>query len=371
MIWQGDLAALALPVGRIVTLVDGSRWRLAGRTVRANDVLLELRRHQPVPAVAMPAEPGVPVRPPDWPDAVGTVHLFDLPNMGSPGAASARILIAAAGSNDGWRGADCWFVPTADAEPIALGTVRPAGALGHLAEPLARSSEYLIDGVNTALVTLVNPSMALESVDDAALLSGANRAMVGGELLQFGTAEVVGPAIWRLSRLLRGQAGTGSAAAHTVGAPFVLLDDSAPMLLPEALAIMAESGGARLQWAPRGGATMTEVPVPAAGGALLPLAPVHGRISSDGSGGVCVSWRRRSRVDTGWRDHVDLPIGEGQEAWRISLSPPIPGFAPWDRASPDLHIAAAVLAALPPDTMIAIRQVGDFGLSPPLSLSLT
>ncbi|WP_293975264.1 hypothetical protein [Sphingopyxis sp.] len=36
-----------------------------------------------------------------------------------------------------------------------------------------------------------------------------------------------------------------------------------------------------------------------------------------------------------------------------------------------MHIAAAVLAALPPDTMIAIRQVGDFGLSLPLSLSLS
>ncbi len=68
-------------------------------------------------------------------------------------------------------------------------------------------------------------------------------------------------------------------------------------------------------------------------------------------------------------DHVDLPI-RGQGAWRITLSPPVPGFAPWERTSPDLHIAAAVLAALPPDKMIAIRQVGDFGLSLALSLSM-
>lgn len=60
----------------------------------------------------------------------------------------------------------------------------------------------------------------------------------------------------------------------------------------------------------------------------------------------------------------------GQEAWRITLSPPVSGFAPWERTSPDLHIAAAALAALPPDTMIAIRQVGDFGLSLSLSLSM-
>jgi hypothetical protein len=371
LVWQGDLAALALPVGRIVTLADGSVWRLAARNVRATDILLELRRYQPVPSVDLPAEPGVPVRPPDWPDATGTVHLFDLPNLGIPGAAAARILIAAAGSNDGWRGADCWFVPTADAEPIALGTVRPAGALGHLAEPLARGSEYLIDGANTALVTLVDLSMTLESVDDAALLGGANRAMLGGELLQFATAEPVGADVWRLSRLLRRRAGTGGAMAHSVGAPFVLLDDSAPILLPEALAIAAEGGVARLQWAPRGGTTMTEVAVTATGAALLPLAPIHGRISPYGEGDVFVSWRRRSRVDTGWRDHVDLPIGEDQEAWRITLSPPVPGIVPWERTTPDLHIAAAVMAALPPETMMEIRQVGDFALSPPLSLPLT
>jgi hypothetical protein len=371
LIWHGDLAALALPVGRIVTLADGSAWRLTARNVRASDIMLELKRHQPVPAADLAAAPGTAVRGPDWPDAEAVVHLFDLPNIGSPAAPTARILIAAAGSNDGWRGADCWFVPAVDAEPIALGTVRPAAALGALAGPLAGGSAHLIDRVNAALVTLINPSMALESVGDAALLGGANRAMVGDELLQFGNAEPVGTGVWRLSRLLRGRAGTGGAIAHATGAPFVLLDDSAPMLLPDALAAVAEGGGTRVQWTPRGGVTLTEMAVTAPGAALRPLAPVHGRIGSDGSGGVTVSWRRRSRVDTGWRDHVDLPIGEGQETWRIELSPPVDGIAPWDRPSPTLHIAAGALAGVPPGAMIAIRQVGDFALSPPLFLPLT
>lgn len=369
LIWQADLAALALPVGRIVVLADGSKWRLAGRQVRASGIMLELKRHQPVPAAALPAEPGLSVRPPDWPDAVGTVHLFDLPNLGSPGTA-ARILIAAAGSNDGWRGADCWFVPAVDGEPIALGTVRPAAALGQLAEPLAAGSDTLVDRVHSVLVTLVNPSMTLETVNEVALLGGANRAMFGNEMLQFGVAEVVGPATWRLSHLLRWRAGTGSATGQAAGTPFVLLDDSAPMLLPEALAVAAESGAARVQWAPRGGSAMTDVMVPTARQALRPLAPVHGRIVPDGAGGVLISWRRRSRADAGWRDHVDLPLGEGQEAWRIVLSPPVPGIAAWDSAVPMLSIDAGVMAVLPPGTALAIRQVGDFDLSRPLILPL-
>lgn len=111
--------------------------------------------------------------------------------------------------------------------------------------------------------------------------------------------------------------------------------------------------------------------MPAAGGALRPLAPVHGHIRADDAGGVTIGWVRRSRVDTGWRDHVDQPSGESHEAWRIALSPPVPGIGPWESASPTLNIGAAELAALPPGCTIEIRQAGDFALSPPLSLPLT
>ncbi|SBV33935.1 conserved exported protein of unknown function [uncultured Sphingopyxis sp.] len=137
---HADLAALALTVGAVVAGADGSRWRLAGRTVRGNDISLELRRYQPLPAAELPAAPGAPVGVPDWPDAAGMVQLFDLPNLGSPAASAPRILIAAAGSNDGWRGADCWFVPSTGAEPIPIGSVRPAAALGLLAERWRRGA---------------------------------------------------------------------------------------------------------------------------------------------------------------------------------------------------------------------------------------
>lgn len=371
LVWQADLAALALPVGRVVTIADGSAWRLAGRTVRASDILLELKRHQLLPAIDLPAAPGVPVAAPDWPDAVGVVRVFDLPNIGTPAASAPLILIAGAGSNDGWRGADCWFVPAPGSEPVPVGTVRPAAALGQLAEPLGAASDSLFDLTHVAIVTLVNPAMTLESVGDAALLGGANRAMVGSELLQFGTAEAVTPGVWRLSRLLRGRAGTASDIPHATGASFILVDDPALLALPEELARSAESGSAMLQWVPRGGSTMTEIAIPATGNALRPLAPVHGRVCPDGDGGVTIEWVRRSRVDIGWRDHVDQAPGESRETWRIAVSPAVPGIGPWERGSPGLTIAAADMAALPPGSMIAIRQSGDFALSQPLILPLT
>ncbi|WP_194955658.1 phage tail protein [Sphingopyxis solisilvae] len=370
LVWDADLAALALPVGGKLAIGDGSIWRVAARHVRADRLSLELKRHQPVPVADWPAAPGVPVRPPDWPDATGIVRLFDLPNLEVPPAATARLLVAAAGSNDGWRGADCWFVPGPDAEPVPLGTVRPALALGELAEPLAAASEFLFDAVNALTVTMVNPSTMLDSVDDAALLAGANRAMIGDELLQFGAAEPTAPTTWRLSRLLRRRAGSGGMEGHAAGTPFVLLNDNAGLLLPESAARAAESGAARLQWARRGDMTFADMAVPAGGSARRPLSPVHGRTAADGAGGILLSWRRRSRVDPGWRDEVDLPLGEAREVWRITLAPPVAGVAAWSSTASSLAIAAETVAILPPGTVAEVRQLGDFGLSLPLRIPL-
>src|SRR3546814_16448256 len=88
--------------------------------------------------------------------------------------------------------------------------------------------------------------------------------MVGGRLVHFGDAEIVGPGIWRLSRLLRGRAGTVSAMSHPAGEPFVLLDDPALLTLPDDLAAMTGGGGATLQWAPRNGNALTEIGIAAA-----------------------------------------------------------------------------------------------------------
>jgi hypothetical protein len=79
---------------------------------------------------------------------------------------------------------------------------------------------------------------------------------------------------------------------------------------------------------------------------------------------------RRSRVDPGWRDAVDLPLGESREAYRVAAAPAVSGLGPWDCPAPMLHLTAPEVAALPPGASLEIRQVGDFALSPPLILPL-
>src|SRR3546814_18152268 len=93
--------------------------------------------------------------------------------------------------------------------------------------------------------------MTLEALVDNGLLAGANVAMIGDGRIQCGAAGQLGPALWRLSRLLRGRAGTAIPAAHGVGAPFVLLDDPALLAVPADIAGWAANGTATLQWASR------------------------------------------------------------------------------------------------------------------------
>ncbi|WP_288990936.1 phage tail protein [uncultured Sphingopyxis sp.] len=369
IVWEADLAALALLVGGLIMLPDAGVWRIASRSVKAASVRVELRRYRPPSVTELVADPGAPVVAPDWPDSEGVVRLFDLPSMGAA-ATAPRVLVAAAGGNDGWRGADLWFRGGADMEPVAIGTARPALALGALAAPLEPGPTGLFDRANSLVVELANSMMALESIGDAALLAGGNRAMVGGELLQFGAAESLGGGLWRLTGLLRGLSGTDDAMAHGAGEPFVLLDDAALWLLPDDMARQAESGEASVEWARRGGVELVDVPVPSAARALRPLSPVHGYMRAAADGAIEARWVRRSRADHGWRDQVDLPIGEVRELWQVMLVPAVPGLGPWDCPESRLVLDAALLAVIPAGSALSVRQVGDFGLSPPLVLPL-
>ena len=83
-----------------------------------------------------------------------------------------------------------------------------------------------------------------------------------------------------------------------------------------------------------------------------------------------MDWIRCSRIDSGWRDHVDVAAGESREAWRIDVVPGTAGIGPWETVSPSLSVDAATVASLAPDTLFAIRQIGDLALSPPLFLPL-
>lgn len=372
----GDLAALALPVGAVVATEVGAGvaadWVLSSRSVKGAAVTLEMRRYQPLGTSVAIAAPGEAVTAPDWPLATGMVHLFDIPSLDAEAVSTAQIAIAGAGNNNGWRGADLWFVAAPDTPSEPIGLARPATALGVLAAPLPRGSTALMDKVNTAEVSLANAAMGLESLPVDRLWAGANRAMIGSELIQFGDAEPLGEGRWRLTQLLRGRGGTeAEAGPHATGTPFVMLDDPALVMLSADAALRAASGNSKIEWAARNAMSLTTLAVPDAQIALRPLSPVHGQMLPDGSGGIILRWVRRSRTGLLWRDFVDAGLGESQEMWRISLSPPVSGLGPWDSPTSEWLLSASDIAAVSPGTVAEIRQIGNFAPSLPLMIAMS
>ncbi len=367
------LGAFALPLGGLVVLdrPAGASWRVAVRRLTAGGVEVELVAHDPAPAPAAAADGGPAVLPPDVGLVAGTVARFDLPPSGDSPRATPQVVIAGAGVGPGWRGADVWLVPAPGAEALPVGTVAAAAALGTLALPLPPGTPALLDRVNVAEVQLANPAMLLADAEMAALLAGANRAMIGGEAVQFAGAEPLGAGRWRLSGLLRGRGGTEDVAGpHPAGSDFVLLGDAALLEVPGELAADMIGGDTAIEWLARGSFAATTLAAAVAGRAMLPLSPVHGRAERAADGGLVLHWIRRSRTGWRWRDASEVPLGEGAEAYRIVVTGSNNGAVERTSAAPTTSFAAAELAGLTGPLVASIRQQGDFGASPPLAVNI-
>ncbi len=164
----------------------------------------------------------------------------------------------------------------------------------------------------------------LESISRAALLDGANAAAVETtdgrfEVLQFETAMETTAQRWRLTGLLRGQAGTDDAMAMgaPTGARFVFIDRSVRPLG------LAASDAGRIRFyvaeALAGGHAAT-APLAFEGGirALMPLSPAHLRAVREASG-LKIRWIRRGRINADSWTPTEISLDEGAERYRIEI----------------------------------------------------
>src|SRR3546814_11488239 len=76
--------------------------------------------------------------------------------------------------------------------------------------PRSKRTDTLLP-YTTLFRALAGAEVTLSNAGDALLDGGANLALVGDELLQFGRAEQIDATRWRLSRLWRGRRGTEAA----------------------------------------------------------------------------------------------------------------------------------------------------------------
>lgn len=77
----------------------------------------------------------------------------------------------------------------------------------------------------TTVITVVLNFGTLESHTDLEVLNGANRCLIGSEMIQFVTATLISGTTYQLSRLLRGRKGTEQfTSTHVTNERFILLD---------------------------------------------------------------------------------------------------------------------------------------------------
>lgn len=365
--------ALALPLGSVLPIALGDiaaqHWRIAERVVDDGGVRLTLVEHGSIGvAPFLTGDGGAGQVTGDLPGGTTMLAIFDVPGDGEVARSVPLRLVAAAGSDARWRGADLWWVGDEGAEPEPIGRIGGALVLGTLAVPVPVMPTVLIDWSRPIEVELANDAMTLANVSMAQLVAGANRAMLGDEALQFQRAEPLGGARWRLAGLLRGRGGTEDAAGpHGVGTAFVLLDDAALLVLPDAMAARAMVAGAAVERQERGSIALFPHAVAAGARAIMPLAPVHARASSTAGGGRLIEWISRSRAGARWRDGVDAAPAERQALWRVQY--PDAAAAPVIRevTVPRIEVAAG---GFRPGGMLSIVQVGDYGVSPPLVMSI-
>ena len=360
--------ALAATPGALVRLPDDpGLWRVTGRTVEREGVALDLRRVATASSVALAGDAGRSVRPPDAVHGPTALHLLDLPGLEDGPIDVPRLYAAAAGPSPGWRRAALLASLDDGASWTAIGDTAAPAVIGATETALAPASEALIDTAHSVEVELLHAQMELEDADDARLLGGANLALIGDELVQFGRAEPLGGERWRLSRLLRGRRGTGwAAASHAAGERFVLIEREALVAYDPPLS--AVGGTVRIMGSGIGDAMPVEASAEAIGAALRPPAPAHLSALRAGDGLIALRWVRCSRLGWEWLDGVDAPLGEDREAYRVEIAPASGPALSFETGTPQLELDTSGLAAGPAN--VAVRQIGTRALSRPAELTI-
>ena len=169
-------------------------------------------------------------------------------------------------------------------------------------------------------------SGAISSIEDEAALAGGNLFAVRGmdgrwEILAAARADMIGEGTYRLSRFLRGLAGTEPEASRVVpaGALIVRLDEAVAPLSTD-LGDLGRTWRYRIGPSGRDHAdpSMTEVSALVGREALKPLSPVHVTLRREADG-VRIGWLRRTRRNgDGW-DPVDVPLSEDAEHYEIDI----------------------------------------------------
>jgi hypothetical protein len=206
---------------------------------------------------------------------------------------------------------------------------------------------------------------ALQSFSESEVLNGANVAAIGEssgrdwEVIQFTSADLIGPLTYRIGGLLRGQAGTDGImpAAWPTGSDFVLLDERV-VQIDHPLSHRGLDRSYRIGPAEAGyGDPSYRSSVERFDGVgLRPYRPAHLNARRNADGSITIRWVRRTRVDGDNWQAVEVPLAEETALFDLRI-----------------HSGNAVRRSLSPTTTEAVysfdQQASD-GSFPPFTFEV-
>lgn len=233
---------------------------------------------------------------------------------------SSGVYIAAGAHYQSWRGAALLASGDDGATFDQVATFPGNAVMGRLTTPM-RSGPTLYFDTQVFDVALRSPNFQLETVTREQLMNGANALAINGEIVQFQTAVLVGTGTYQLSGILRGRRGTESrVAAHPVDSEVVLLTGGGIGRVPLEL---GEVGVSRQVKGVPSGVDPADVPPRTFvynANVLRPFSPCHVRgVRNRANDDWQLTWVRRTRINGGWHDGVDVPLGENMERYEVDI----------------------------------------------------
>ena len=373
-LWSGTVMASRIPYqpGDHFLTPDNRKWQISEIEVGLGTAQIKakaLTKHAAASGGAGVSGRHLPSA--DLPIGATRIVAIDLPLVAGGDPNKPVLALFAAGTQAGWKRAVVSISFAGQWEVV--GNTAPPAILGITQNAMGAHHAFLLDEANTLDIELLNASMNLSMRDTSPLANDAPTFWIGGELVRVGRVAALGGKRYQLSRFIRANFSLlAGAPFHAPGAQVILMDVVSALILPETnynvgQTVILEAQGL-------GDTAPVSTSFVAAGLAITPLPPVHGRAVKDASGNVDLQWKRRSRLDLGWVDGVDQAQAEDLESYRVGLHADDTQLREWVVAESSLRISASELAGagVPSNSAptFSVQQIGRFAQSGPLIFGL-
>lgn len=210
------------------------------------------------------------------------------------------------------------YISDDDTNFAKLCTIPDETVIGETTTALEDANPGYWDLINT--VTVVLKEGTLSSATESQVLNGANRALIGDEVIAFQTATLTDTRTYTLTNLIRGLRNTERFTAnHNTRERFVLLTDGGLQFEPVGVAAIGRTKYFRA--ASRGAevANLNSFEKILQGNTIRPFAPCHVKGFRDATENLTIDWVRRSRAITRPFSEEAAPLLEEKEEYEIDV----------------------------------------------------